>query len=118
LRASRSSQYRPHSRRGALASRDSLPSLNLSEGDAIIDNMQEVSVRLRTTRALRLYLEPWGDEFDCPAEATIQIAARGPKGDTLEVEVSEDGVTVYGWPGSVVSILRDGVPLREQSAPR
>ena len=77
---------------------------------------QEVTFRLRTTRPIRIYLEPWGNEFDCPADTTLQIVGRGPKGDTLELEVGDDAVTVYGWPGSIVSVLRDGVPLAEQPA--
>ncbi len=30
--------------------------------------------------------------------------ARGPAGNTLELVVAEDQLTVYGWPGSVVTL--------------
>lgn len=81
------------------------------------DDTEELRIRLRTTRATRLYLEPWGNEFDCPAGVTFQVVGRGPKGDGLELEVGEDVVTIYGWPGSVVSVLRDGMAVASKSAP-
>jgi hypothetical protein len=39
-----------------------------------------------------------------PSGAMFNIEAQGPEGDTLEIDYSENLVTVYGWPGSTVSI--------------
>lgn len=72
-----------------------------------------VSLRIRNSRvtSLALYLEPWGEEYCMPPEATFEVVARGPHGDCLEVEYAADHITVYGWSGSVVSLFHEGVEL-------
>ena len=77
----------------------------------MVGEQQHISIRLRTTRRMPLYLEPWGEEFHCAPGDTLQIVGRGPQSDVLEIEVGDDAITVYGWSGSVVSILRNGVEL-------
>lgn len=68
-------------------------------------------LRNRRKRPVELRLEPWGERYTMPAGATFQIVARGPEGDSLEIEWGQDAVTVYGWPGSVVSVLRKGIDV-------
>ena len=70
-------------------------------------------LRNRRKRPVELRLEPWGETYVMPAGVTFQIVARGPEGDALEIEWGQDRVTVYGWPGSVVSVLRKGVDVAE-----
>jgi hypothetical protein len=36
---------------------------------------------------------------------TFEIVARGPEGDSLEVEFADDQIILYGWLGSVVTLF-------------
>lgn len=63
------------------------------------------------SREIRLYIEPWGEEYTMPAGATFAVVARGPEEDYLEVVFEDDSVTVWGWTGSVVNVYHDGVQL-------
>jgi hypothetical protein len=57
---------------------------------------------------LRLTIEPWGDVHQVNSGEAVDIVASGPEGGILETVSTEDGLTVYGWPGSVVHLLREG----------
>lgn len=72
-----------------------------------------VSLTVRNTRAVTVtfHLEPWGEEFSMLPGAAFQVVARGPEDDSLEVEVGDDWIMVYGWPGSVVWLFHDGQEL-------
>ncbi len=41
-------------------------------------------------------------------EATFTVVARGPEGDSLEVEWADDHIILYGWAGSIVSLFHKG----------
>jgi hypothetical protein len=73
---------------------------------------REYSTSLRVCNArsfpMTLYLEPWGEQYTLAPEATFTAVARGPEGDTLEVEFADDHITLYGWPGSVVTLFHQG----------
>lgn len=71
----------------------------------------KVPIRNRRKSAVKLRLEPWGEQFDIEPGSAVQVVGRGPEGDSIEVVWDAAGVTVFGWPGSVVSILRKGVDL-------
>lgn len=68
------------------------------------------SLRVHNSRSvpLTLYLEPWGEQYTMAPEATFTAVARGPEGDTLEVEWADDHIVLYGWPGSVVTLFHEG----------
>lgn len=72
-----------------------------------------VSVRISNSGVAerKLVLEPWGEEYTMRPSSKFDVVARGPVGDCLEVEVADDYIFVYGWPGSVVSLFQDGVEL-------
>ena len=55
--------------------------------------------------ALTFALEPWGKQYKLAPEETFEIVARGPEGDSLEVEFADDQIILYGWPGSVVTLF-------------
>ena len=57
---------------------------------------------------MTLYLEPWGEQYTMAPEATFTAVARGPEGDTFEVEVSDNHIILYGWPGAVVTLFHEG----------
>ncbi len=61
--------------------------------------------------ALTFSLEPWGEQYRLAPEETFEIVARGPEGDSLEVEFADDQIILYGWPGSVVTPLHKGTGL-------
>src|SRR5262249_28612069 len=67
---------------------------------------------------IKLYLEPWGEEYEMPPAAVFEVVARGPAGDSLEVTVAHQQITVWGWPGSVVTLSREGAELGAGSGPR
>jgi hypothetical protein len=83
----------------------------LSEGNCMPSSpmSQEYTASLRVcnahARPITLHLEPWGEQYTMPPEATFLVIARGPEGDALEVECAEDHIVLYGWPGAVVTLF-------------
>ncbi len=69
-------------------------------------SINKMTLRLTNSNntGLKVHLEPWGEECEMESGATIEIAAQGPSGDTLEVEYGENVITVYGWSGSTISV--------------
>lgn len=61
--------------------------------------------------AISFFLEPWGEEYTMPTDATFEIVATGPRGGTLDVEIADDRITVWGWAGSTVALSSGGTPL-------
>ena len=55
--------------------------------------------------SVSFYLEPWGDVYEMTPGAKFTLVATGPPGGDLEVEVADEGITVWGWPGSVVKVF-------------
>jgi hypothetical protein len=78
------------------------------------------SLRVCNSRsiALTFSLEPWGEQYRLAPEETFEIVARGPEGDSLEVELADDQIILYGWPGSVVTLLHKGTELGAGDAER
>jgi hypothetical protein len=68
-------------------------------------------LRNNSASAVRLHLEPWGEQYHFEPGATVDVVARGPEGGVLEIESSDRAITVYGWPGSEVEFHKDGVRL-------
>ena len=68
--------------------------------------------------ALTFSLEPWGEQYKLAPEETFEIVARGPEGDSLEVEFADDQIILYGWPGSVVRLFHKGTELGAGDAER
>lgn len=80
---------------------------------------QVVELRLQNSfdLALKLYLEPWGDVLSIPPTLTYRVLARGPEGDALQIEFAEGGITIYGWPGSVLSVFHSAELIIECRVP-
>jgi hypothetical protein len=55
-----------------------------------------------------VWLEPWGDLVQAAPGAVLEVRAVGPKGDLLEIEVSEDKWTIYAWSGALLEVHSDG----------
>ena len=68
--------------------------------------------------ALTFCLEPWGEQYPMAPEAIFDVVARGPKGDSLEVEFTAEQIVLYGWPGSTVTVFHEGTELGVGGAER
>jgi hypothetical protein len=70
----------------------------------------------RTRRKLRIILEPWAEEYGVEPNSPIDIVAHnGTSRGHLEIEQTDEGLIVYGWEGSIVSIVCDGKGLTPNS---
>jgi hypothetical protein len=58
-----------------------------------------------------LHLEPWGEQFAMSAGTTLEIIAKGPDGDCLEIVFEDNNVLVYAWTGSVISVFQKGTKV-------
>jgi hypothetical protein len=81
-------------------------------------SLVKTPIRNRRRKAITLRIEPWGEEYAVAPGATVQVVARGPAGDELDIRWEGDRVTVYGWPGSVVAVLRKGVDMGAEPSGR
>ena len=84
----------------------------------IPEHVTELRIVNSKSRELTLCIEPWGEIYEMPPESEFAIIGRGPEGDSLTFEVGDDAITVYGWAGSVVEVLRDGAPLGQRPLSR
>jgi hypothetical protein len=71
---------------------------------------QNFSIRLSNTRkhGITVYLEPWGEAYELESNKKLRVDAVGPIGvapnNMLEIESCEEGITVWGWGGSGVTV--------------
>ena len=65
-----------------------------------------VKVANQFNRDITLCLEPWADEYTLPKDEYLTILAQGPKNGLLEIEYSENRITIYGWSGSTCEIIK------------
>ena len=68
--------------------------------------ISEIALRITNSQGqdLTVHLEPWGEQYTMAAGATFKVEAKGPEGDSLELEYGDGRITVYGWSGSTVAI--------------
>lgn len=71
---------------------------------------QNFSIRFRNTckHRINVYLEPWGEVYPMDKNTKLRVDAVGPIGvapnNVLEIESSDDGIAVWGWGGSGVTV--------------
>jgi len=75
-----------------------------------------------TEQAIQVILEPWGLSIPLPANASFKVVARSPHEGQMEREDTSDGVIVYAWPGSTISVYQDNklveeIPIAVPSVP-
>lgn len=68
-------------------------------------------LRNKSASAVRLHLEPWGEQYEFESHATVDVVAYGREGGVLEIETSDQAITVYGWTGSQVEFHKNGIRL-------
>ena len=70
--------------------------------------MAEIKIRLSNTskKELRLVLEPLGEIHSVSSGGRLLLRASGeePDASCLEVETSDDALTIYGWNSGIVEI--------------
>jgi hypothetical protein len=71
---------------------------------------QDFSFRIQNTGEYRLkvWLEPWGELYLLEPDKKLKVEVKGPTGaapnNALEIQSSEDGITLWGWSGSTVEV--------------
>ena len=70
-----------------------------------------VAIHNGETRTIVLLLEPWAEMYDLEPGAELEIRMEGPPGHHLPIRWQATGPTVYGWPGSIATVHRDGVEV-------
>lgn len=60
---------------------------------------------------LLMFLEPWAEFFLIPPGTAVDIIAFAPADGELEIDDTENRLTIWGWTGSTVHVLRDGQEL-------
>ncbi len=72
---------------------------------------RDIGVRIRIMNhrdtPQQLDIEPWGDQHILEAQGSFDIGARGPDGGDLLIELTNGGITLYGWTGSVLSLVQE-----------
>jgi hypothetical protein len=77
-----------------------------------MDVIQKFTYTNRTQSRLLIVLESWGEEYWIDPSEQIEVEVRnGIPGHQLELEQTSEGLTIYGWEGTVIYILRDGKEL-------
>jgi hypothetical protein len=64
---------------------------------------------------VQLHIEPWGVQILLPSNQPYQVVATGPAPTCLRVEFQSTRFVVYGWPGSTLTVARDGQTIVECS---
>lgn len=63
-------------------------------------------------------LEPWAEQYPMAPGTQFDVVAEGPPGDFIEIEWTEDRITVFGWTGSVAAVYENGRELSGAPNPR
>lgn len=65
-----------------------------------------------TIKDIRLVVEPWGREFILEPNSNVDIIIEGNTMlGCLEIESNEEGLIIYGWAGSIISIYQNGIEV-------
>ena len=60
-------------------------------------------------RELKLTVEPWAESFAIAPSQKVQIVVEGDEtSGHVEIEQTSEGLIVYGFVGSVISVFCDG----------
>ena len=79
---------------------------------------QRLVLHNRHTTAIHLWIEPWGDRIAMLPDTSLHVIGTGPAGHVLEVEFRDGGYAIYGWSGSVITLLdASGNPTWHTSIP-
>jgi hypothetical protein len=74
----------------------------------MVDIQHAFWIRNAENEPVLLRLEPWANETRLASEKEYQVVFEGPAGESPGIELSKDGITAYGWSGSIASVYLDG----------
>jgi len=83
----------------------------MQANDKNTDCIKSVHLINSRTISTRFDLEPWGEQFEIPPGEKFIVVANGPEHGDLEVEFTNDRITVFGWVGSTVAVFHNGIEL-------
>ena len=72
--------------------------------------MLKIQITNTSQRSVLFRLEPWGDEKEIRSEESVTIQGVGPEDGLLEIEQSDNVLTLHGWEGSILEIQDDSKP--------
>src|SRR5688572_2425018 len=70
-----------------------------------------------TDETLNVWFEPWGDGETFAPGTVVELRATGRPDGRLEIDMREECVIVYGWPGCTLQVFANGILLRDFSIP-
>jgi hypothetical protein len=76
-----------------------------------------VSLEHHFSAPIALIIEPWADQVILVPNRVYTIVAKASTVGSLHVEFRANQITVYGWPGSTLSVLMDGESIVQCSIP-
>ena len=59
------------------------------------------------SKPLNMLLEPWAEEIHLLQGESASLSAVGPEPAELEIDASDNGITIFGWPGSICELTRN-----------
>jgi hypothetical protein len=63
----------------------------------------------RSQSKLLMIVEPWACEYWIEPNESVDVEVRGGSHrGRLEIEQTPEGLTIYGWEGTLISVARDG----------
>jgi hypothetical protein len=86
------------------------------ETPATLPTSIRIAIRNTAKKELKLYLEPWGEEFQMPMQSELIFVGHGPvKGSGFTVDYDEESVILSGWTGSTVQVFSKGEEIGDTS---
>ena len=84
----------------------------------MFDGRSTLTARLTNSSAStkRLVLEPWGEVYEFPPGAIAEMVAEASTAGFPEFDYADEQITIYGWPGSIVTLFMNGVELGRSPA--
>lgn len=58
-------------------------------------------------REILFCLEPWGEQYPMAPQSAFTVVVDGPAGGSPEIDASEDALTFWAAPGSIVRLYND-----------
>jgi hypothetical protein len=59
-------------------------------------------------KSIRLYVEPWGSNYEIPPKGFVRIVGRGPKSGCPVIYQSGTDFVYSAWAGSVYAVYQNG----------
>ena len=84
-----------------------------------MNDQYETSISICNNNGCLSYIaiEPWGEQISLQPGDQLHVVGRGPKAaGFLKLEYERNALFLYAWPGSLLSIMLNGVVLNTASS--